>query len=237
MRALPRLWAAAALLVWALWPMKLAAAPVLPGHWQGQIAGQTIALTLQADGGGLLDGQPIRYQAMGSNLLIERQGSVTVYVFELRGGMLLVAGGDLPGLLVLKPGASPQAAAAPELPNAGQAGNPRDLLGQWCKASSGNTSAGGWFTQYCFTLNADGSYEYFSNSDRSVNTTSIRGRATGQVLDAGRWTVTGAALTAQSQSGRVTTYNLRRGRDPRNGEAQLCLEDDCYGAMQDGRRW
>jgi hypothetical protein len=89
MRALPRLWAAAALLVWALWPMKLAAAPVLPGHWQGQIAGQTIALTLQADGGGLLDGQPIRYQAMGSNLLIERQGSVTVYVFELRGGMLL----------------------------------------------------------------------------------------------------------------------------------------------------
>jgi hypothetical protein len=48
MRALPRLWAAAALLVWALWPMKLAAAPVLPGHWQGQIAGQTIALTLQA---------------------------------------------------------------------------------------------------------------------------------------------------------------------------------------------
>ena len=76
----------------------------LNGTWQGELLGQPLVLTLGANGQGLLDDAPIRYQIMGNTLLIDDAGEVNAYQFRQQGDTLVVTGGDLPGAVTLTRG-------------------------------------------------------------------------------------------------------------------------------------
>ena len=54
----------------------------LTGVWKGELMGQPLSLTLGANGQGMLDDAPIRYQVMGNTLVIDDDGEVNAYQFR-----------------------------------------------------------------------------------------------------------------------------------------------------------
>jgi hypothetical protein len=204
-------------------PAVAVADPALTGTWSATVDGQPLVVTFDGRGGGRADGRPIRYQVQGNVLLVEDQGQLAMYQFQFRGAHLVVAGGQLPGVVTFSRGgaqpSSQQAAAASP-----RGGNPGELVGKWCKMSSFNANSGGSQSSACFDLRADGSYTYGaerSSSNPYGGTSSSSG-------DAGRWSVSGNAITAHSRSGRASTYQLERRNHPKNRDPMLCLDGECY---------
>lgn len=205
----------------------------LAGKWHGEIAGTPVALALDDKGGGTLDGQPIRYQVLGKMLFIQQGAAVSGYQFELRNGELLIAGQNLPGVVVLKKGSAPATSASAAAGAQDSKGGVRpELVGQWCKSSSFTANQGGGSqSNSCFVLRPNGTYVYSSSSSMDAyagpNRSGTWGAGSSQSGDTGRWTATAYSITAQSSSGRVTTYRLEK-RNNKNNDAMLCLDGDCY---------
>ncbi|WP_374668866.1 hypothetical protein [Ramlibacter sp.] len=202
--------------------------PALTGTWSGVIDGQPLTVTFDGRGGGQVDGRPIRYQAQGQMLMVEDNGEVAIYQFQVRGGQLQVAGGQLPGVVTLTRGTAAAAAAATARPQA-RGGSPADLVGRWCKASSFTANAGGGSqSSACFELRPDGTYTYGAERSASAYGGGMWGGTSSQSGDAGRWSATATSITAHSQSGQVSTYQLERRNHPKNRDPMLCLDGECY---------
>ncbi|MBI3482025.1 MAG: hypothetical protein HY015_03475, partial [Bacteroidetes bacterium] len=76
----------------------------------------------------------------------------------------------------------------------------QELVGKWCYVNVYSSSSGGSSSTKCITLNADGTYEYYGESSRSVNTTDISGGTASQDSDRGTWWVQGDRIYYNSQS-------------------------------------
>lgn len=219
--------------------------PALAGHWHGEIDGQTVRIQLEANGTGISDGVPIRYQTMGRLLLVERQGQVITYGWELKNNQLHVGGGDLPSILVLKRGQAPAPStnagannAGANNAGAGSGGVLRELVGKWCEVKNFSANAGGGSaSSSCFELRADGSYVYASERSMSAYAPGMYGGTSSGSNDAGRWSATASSITARSQRGTTTTYRLEKRNHPRNGDPMLCLDGDCYVTYYQKRPW
>ncbi len=215
-------------LVLACFAAPAVADPALAGTWSGAVDGQPLTVTFDGKGGGRVDGRPIRYQVNGNVLVVEDNGEVAMYQFQVRGGQLLVAGGQLPGLVTLSRGTAAAAAIA-AAPTAPRGGSPADLVGRWCKMTSFSANGGGGSqSSTCFELRPDGTYTY--SSERSASAYAGGGWAgtSGSSGDAGRWSATASSITAQSRSGQVSTYQLERRNHPKNRDPMLCLDGECY---------
>jgi hypothetical protein len=95
-------------------------------------------------------------------------------------------------------------------------------------------NSGGSSRMTCFELKADGTYTYEHESSMSAST----GAAASQSSDAGRWRVSGNQLTAQSRSGRVTTYTLEKRNHPKNQrDPMICLDGSCYVTYYNRPAW
>jgi hypothetical protein len=232
-----------ALITWAISASPIAAAnPALAGHWHGEIEGQMVRIQFNANGTGVADGVPLRYQTMGRLLLVERNGDVITYGWELKNNQLHVGGGDLPGVLMLKRGQAPASAnngnANASANNNSAGGVPRELVGKWCEVKNFNANAGGGSaSSSCFELRADGSYVYASERSMSAYAPGMYGGTTSSDSDAGRWSATTGSITARSQKGSNTTYRLEKRNHPRNGDPMLCLNGDCYVTYYQKQPW
>jgi hypothetical protein len=215
-----------------LWAFAAWADPALTGSWAGTLEGVPISLTIDGRGGGRVDGRPIRYEVRGSILAIEDQGAVAIYQFELQGDRLKIAGGLLPGVLVMTRG------EARVRPGAGSSGIERALVGKWCKASSFSANAGGGSqSSACFELRGDGTYVYGAERSASAYGGGAWGGTSSSSGDAGRWTATDGSITAQSSSGQTTTYRLERRNHPKNRDPMLCLDGECYVTYYQRAPW
>ena len=61
----------------------------------------------------------------------------------------------------------------------------QELVGKWCYVNVNSTNSGGSSTEQCITLHADGTYEYYGESSRSVNTNAYAGGTNSQSSDRG----------------------------------------------------
>ncbi|MDQ8037097.1 MAG: hypothetical protein REI12_06710, partial [Pedobacter sp.] len=209
----------------------------LNGTWQGELLGQPLALTLGANGQGVLDDAPIRYQIMGNTLLIDDAGEVNAYQFRQQGDTLVVTGGDLPGAVTLTrgKGKTAKAESAAVGKNVGgatekSAGGIRpELVGKWCQASTFLANGGGGSqSSACFELRANGSYSYASERSMDAYGGGAWGGTNSSSGDSGRWTATNNSITAQSGNGQTTTYRLEKKNHPKNRDPMLCLDGECY---------
>jgi hypothetical protein len=205
--------------------------PALTGAWTALVDGQRVNVTFDGKGGGKVDGRPMRYQVQGSMLVVEDQGEVAMYQFQVQGGQLMVAGGQLPGMVTFSRGtiaAAPQAAQGGG-GGGGGGGGSGELVGKWCKSSSFTANAGGGSqSSSCFELRADGSYVYGSERSASAYGGGMWGGTSGSSGDSGRWTATPSSITAHSRSGQVSTYQLQKRNHPKNRDPMLCLDGECY---------
>ncbi len=116
---------------------------------------------------------------------------------------------------------------------AGSGGVPQELVGKWCYAASVTASGGGRQSNICFTLNADGTYEYYGETSNS----NVYGGSNSQSSDYGRWSATSNSLTAHSNSGKTTTYTLEKKNHPKNGDPMLMVDGDAFVTAYQRRSW
>lgn len=223
-----------------LWgPVGALANPGLRGAWSGQIEGQPLAVQFDGAGGGSVDGRRIRYQVDGDVLVVEDQGTIAFYRFELRGDRLRVAGGALPGIVELRRDAA-EATRSPG--GAGVAGpgvgpgstmSPSELVGRWCRIQVTSSTTTAAQRSACFELRADGSYVYGGESSLSGGSGSMASSAS----DSGLWSLGQGTLTSRSRTGQVNTFRLEKRNHPRNRDPMLCLDGDCYVTWQQRPPW
>lgn len=109
----------------------------------------------------------------------------------------------------------------------------RELVGKWCYAANVNAIGGGRQSNICFTLKADGTYEYYGETSNS----NIYGGSNSQSADYGRWSATATSLTARSNSGKTTTYTLEKRNHPKSGDAMLMVDGDAFVTYYQRPSW
>lgn len=214
----------------------------LAGTWRGTLDGDALVLELRADGSGALNGDAIRYQQLGQQLLIEQDGELVSYFIQQRGDAMTVSGGTLDAPLVLNRGAG-KAASTKTAPAAvedkGSASS--DLTGKWCYVASFTANMGGGSqSNRCFELRADGSYTYDGESSISAysgGNAGLYGGTASSSHDEGQWSVTATQLTARSNSGTVNRYALERRNHPKNRDPMICLDGQCYATYWKKAPW
>ena len=210
--------------------------PALHGTWSAALDGQPLVVTFEPGGGGKVNATPMKWQAMGKLLFVQQQGGqVMTYSWEVKGGKLSVAGGDLNAPVALSRGTAAAKQASTPTKAASGAGGGQELAGKWCKMTSFNaTSGGGSSRSTCFELRPDGTYTYQHEGSMSGTT----GSMASQSNDAGRWKVSGNQLTAQSRSGQVNTYTLEKRNHPKNKrDPMICLDGECYVTFYNKLPW
>lgn len=219
--------------------------PALHGTWSAAVEDQPLVVVFEANGRGKVNGKPMQWQALGPLLFVQVQGEEAVsYSYEVKGGKLNVAGGNVNGVLALSKGTA-AAAAVSKAPASGvvpaKAGTPssaQELVGKWCKLSTLTTNTGGSSRSTCFELKADGSYTYQHEGSMSAQAPGMWGGTASQSSDAGRWKVSGNQLTAQSRSGTVNTYALEKRNHPKNKrDPMICLNGECYVTFYNKPPW
>jgi len=175
------------------------------GHWRNA----TGYAWFNADGTGVVDGTPGRYEVRGNQLtLIGAQGQATL-PFEVRGDVLtLTVNGAAITLNRVKP-------------ETGAGSVHMELVGKWCWITVTNANQGGAQSSRCITLNGNGTYAYAGGSE-SYNP---NGGVTAQSADQGNWTATESTLTARAVSGKVTTYQLEKRNHPKNVRDPMIVLD------------
>jgi hypothetical protein len=178
-------------------PAPTGATAGLVGTWRGPQG----TARFNADGTGMVDGNPGRYEIHGNQMtLIGAQGQLTLG-FELRGDVLTVTGSG--GSVTLTRVKQETGAGSVHM----------ELVGKWCWISQVNaTNGGARQSSRCITLNGNGTYTYAGLTD-SYNP---YGGATSQTSDSGTWTATETTLTSRSANGKVTTYQLEKRNHPKN---------------------
>ena len=102
------------------------------------------------------------------------------------------------------------------------------LAGQWCYVNVYSTNSGGSSTSECITLKGDGTYEYFSESSRSVNTDAYYGGTSSQASDRGTWWTEGNRIYYNSQTKGQGSYQLEKRNHPKNNDPMIVLDGRTY---------
>ena len=198
-----------------------AADPAASGSIVGSWRNATGSARFNADGTGMVDGQPGRYEVRVNQLtLIGADGRITL-PFEVSGDTLTLTVNS----------------AAVKLnrvrETAGAGGILPELVGKWCWVTVVNAQQGARQSSQCYTLEANGAFAYAGGSD-SYNP---YGGVTSQSADSGTWTATETTLTARSRSGKTTVYMLEKRNHPKNRDPMIVLNGQTFVTFYNKPPW
>ncbi|MGB3076699.1 MAG: hypothetical protein WBB36_15325, partial [Chitinophagales bacterium] len=100
-----------------------------------------------------------------------------------------------------------------------------ELVGKWCFINVNSYNQGASSSSECVTLNADGTYLYYNESSRSVNTPDYAGGTASQNEDRGTWYVQGDRLYVHSQTIGDASYRLEKRNHPKNVNDPMIVLD------------
>jgi hypothetical protein len=192
-------------------PAAPAAAPAgsIVGSWRNA----TGAARFNADGTGVVDGTPGRYQIRGNQLTMTgAQGQATVQ-FEVLGDVLTLT---VNGLAV---------ALNRVKEETGEGSIHTELVGKWCWIAVTTANQGAGESSRCITLAGNGTYTRVGESDSH----NPNAGAASQSADSGTWTATETSLTTHSRSGKTNTYRLEKRNHPKNvRDPMIVLDGQAY---------
>ena len=115
----------------------------------------------------------------------------------------------------------------------------QDLVGKWCYVDVSNIYGSSTSSSSsCITLNANGTYEYYSESSRSVNTPGYYGGTNSQGSDQGTWYVQGDRIYYNSQSKGPGSYRLEKRNHPKNvNDPMIILDGTAYVTAYQKAPW
>ena len=177
----------------------------LLGTWSGN----NESMEFRADGKVIFNGAAIDYQVSQGHIIVTMPQGQAMMAYTVTGNeMKLTANGTQ---ATYTRGA---AGNAPAATSPGGRSVPQELAGKWCWINVGSNNAS--MSSECWTMKADGTYSYYSESSRSVNTTSVTGGTASQGWDSGIWWVEGDRLFYQSQTQGQGSYKLEKRNHPKN---------------------
>lgn len=189
-------------------------------------------VTFKTDGTLVYNGE-IYYYQVGNGViqLLGRDGS-SVIPYRLAGGKLSVtADGKVTVFARSKPAETTTKQAAGSNHSGRSAAN---LAGKWCYMSNVYASSGGRMSNRCFTLHANGRYEYYAETSSSGQ----YGSAATQESDRGTWSASDSALTANSERNGRHVYRLEKRNHPKNkNDPMLVLEGEAYVTATARQPW
>lgn len=189
-----------------------AAAQGVVGRWQSPDS----EVVIKADGTLTIDGTMFRYRIAGKVFTLIGADGELAMPFELAGDrMSVVINGQLVPLQRVVAGSAARPGAT------SQAG---DLVGKWCYMSNVTASNGGRMSDECFTIYANGTYQYFNETSSS----GPYGGTASRQQDAGTWALSGSNLVVNSRSQGRNTYPLAKRNHPKTNDPMLCLDGRCF---------
>jgi len=208
--------------------------PTLIGKWKSSEA----AVEFINKNTMTLNGVKYGYAVIGKTIIIQsEEGESADFPFELKGDTLIVYLSDRK---VVYTRSTEDDEENPEevfqtRPNQQNRGgsNPQELVGKWCYQANVQAQGGGRQTDICFTLNPNGTYQYYGES----TSTNVYGGANSQTSDSGRWSATATTLTAYSSSGEVRTYTLEKRNHPKTGNPMLIVDGDAFVTYYQKPSW
>jgi hypothetical protein len=99
-----------------------------------------------------------------------------------------------------------------------------ELIGKWCESKYLNNSTSNYGRSACFTLLADGSFQYASDFSA---TGQLPGGAYGTASDSndsGTWTATENSIPSTSKKTGVRTFRLEKRNHAKTGDPMLVLD-------------
>ncbi|HLM60508.1 MAG TPA: hypothetical protein VK308_06880 [Pyrinomonadaceae bacterium] len=198
------------------------------GRWQSDEA------TVEIRGNGTLtiNGQQYSYKANDSTITIsDNEGSMSL-PYQITNDKMIV---NVQGRRVIYTRISGNASnnAGGETNNRGGGVLP-ELVGKWCYIASVNPSSGNMRTSdRCFTLYANGTYEYYGENYTSGG----GGSYTSATRDSGRWSATSTSITAYSSTTGTTTFRLEKRNHPKNNDPMLLLDGEAFVSAYQKQPW
>jgi hypothetical protein len=192
-------------------------------------------------------GQVFPYQLSGNTITIQTaQGNGTMQ-YAVNGNQLaLTINGQT--FYYAKNGATPDPSATASINNtnstpsyaqpSGNGNIAQELVGKWCYVNVNSYNNGGSSTEQCITLNANGTYEYYSESSRSVNTNAYAGGTNSQGSDRGTWSYDGSRIHYNSSMGNGSgSYLLEKRNHPKNNDPMIVLDGQTYVTQYQKAPW
>lgn len=93
-----------------------------------------------------------------------------------------------------------------------------ELVGKWCAITNVDAKDGGRQSGTCFTLKADGTYDYHLETTPPVPIAD----------DRGHWAATATSLVTRSTHGTVTTHRLAKRNHPRTHDPMLVIDGQTF---------
>lgn len=199
------------------------------GAWSGN--GETIEF--RNDGQCAYLGNTFQYQlSQGHVTLVTSQGNV-VFAYSVKGDQLSLTGNNQ--TVTYSKGASHNGSGQ------GQSGKGQvamELVGKWCYVNVNSYNSGGSSSSTCITLNADGTYEYYSENSRSVSTPDLYGGTSSQNSDRGTWYLQGDRIFYNSQTQGSGSYRLEKRNHPKNvNDPMIVLDGEAYVTAYNKPPW
>lgn len=172
------------------------------------VAGSTVTLV---SGGQSI---PLSWQVKGNQLTLSVNGKQLQYTRRGAVGTSGNSGASAPGGII-----------APE------------LVGKWAWINVASGNSGGSMSSETITINADGTYEYYSESSRSVNTPDLSGGTANQGGDRGTWRLEGNILHVVSRSQGAHDYSFEKRNHPKTGDPMIVIDGRTYVTFWQKAPW
>ncbi|MFN2517027.1 MAG: hypothetical protein ABR556_12535 [Pyrinomonadaceae bacterium] len=196
----------------------------LVGRWQSS----EDTVQLKDDGTAVLNIGTYRYAVKGNTITLANNEGAMQFPFELSGDTLRVM---VDGRTVIYKRL--HGGQSEESVGSAAGSNPADLSGKWCYMANVNSGSGGRISNRCFTLYANGTYEYYSETSSSGPIAS----SASQESDNGTWTATATSITRNSRSLGTETYPLEKRNHPKTGDPMLVIDGDAYVTYSPRSPW
>lgn len=194
------------------------------GKWSGN--GETIEFLPEGTCNYLGQSYPYQHSA-GYLTLTTGQGNIMMAYQVVGDELRLTVNGKL---ISYRRGAGANVGAAQH----GQGTVAQELVGKWCYVNVNSTSSGGSSTSRCYTLNADGTYEYDGESSRSAQG---YGGTASQSSDRGTWSVRGNTIFYTSQAYGSGSYEFQKVNHPKNGDPMIVINGEAFVTYYNKAPW
>ncbi len=174
-----------------------------------------------ADGTGEVDGENGRYEIHGNQMTLSGPRGQLSLPFEIHGDTLTFTVNGVALVLTRV------------REEAGPGGIRQELVGKWCWISMVNAQHGASMSNRCFTLNPNGTYQYYGESD-SYNP---NGGVTSQSSDSRTWTATETALTTHSSAKGTQVFTLEKRNHPKNNDPMLVVNGQPFVTYYQKAPW
>jgi hypothetical protein len=210
-----------------------------PSGLVGTWTGPTGTLAFQETGKGTANGQPFTWSVSGDQLTTTDPTGTFVFSYVVQANDLAITGyGQTSNF---KKGKANSQAEKSANTNQSNTGKGQELVGKWCYLTSNYNSLystkNSSFTNECFMLNADGTYSYQYEANRSASNGGNYGYSNSTDSDQGTWSFDGVdKVTVVSQKG-TSTYTIEKKNHPKTGDPMIFVNGRGYVTFYNKKPW